>query len=71
MSRSRRASAVIGLSPKRDEIRQLIAGMASREIKAFDDVEPAMDWLAGARMHFAPATPHRVREAILKAGAAK
>jgi L-alanine-DL-glutamate epimerase-like enolase superfamily enzyme len=41
-----RASAVIGLSPKREEVRQLIAGMAAREISSFDDVEPAMDWLA-------------------------
>jgi hypothetical protein len=41
-----RASAVIGLSPKREEVRQLIAGMAAREIRSFDDVEPAMDWLA-------------------------
>ena len=41
-----RASAVVGLSPKRQELRQLIAGMAAREIHPFDDVELAMDWLA-------------------------
>ena len=31
----------------------------------------AIHHATGARMHFAPATPHRVREAILKAGGAK
>jgi len=41
-----RASAVVGLVPKREEIRQLIAGMAAREIRSFDDVTLAMDWLA-------------------------
>jgi CO/xanthine dehydrogenase Mo-binding subunit/aerobic-type carbon monoxide dehydrogenase small subunit (CoxS/CutS family) len=31
----------------------------------------AIHHATGVRMHFAPATPHRVREALLKAGAAK
>lgn len=42
-----RASAVVGLTPKRDEVRQLVAGMSQRSLKAFDDRELALDWLAG------------------------
>ena len=41
-----KASAVVGLTPKRDEIRQAVASLAGRDLQAFDDVEPALDWLA-------------------------
>jgi ribosomal protein L12E/L44/L45/RPP1/RPP2 len=41
-----RASAVVGLTPQRQQLRQLIEGLTGRDFKTFDDVEPALDWLA-------------------------
>ena len=41
-----KASAVVGLVPKREEIRLLVAGMANSEIRSFDDPMLAMDYLA-------------------------